>query len=242
LRALGAPDPLTTETTGGERAEAAASERFRRQEAVTEALSGAAAANGLFVLLDDLQWADAGTLQLLVHLARGLGPARVAVVATYRSTETAGRAALRDALGALAGEPAVERIRLTGLSAQEVNAQLDAVAGFTVPAEVAAAVHRRTRGNPFFVGELGRLLSTAEVTDEQGLPDGVRDAVAARIARLSPAAGTVVRAAAVLGATVDPVALAAATGLDLPDLLGLLDEATAAGILADGGFTHDLVR
>ena len=241
LRALGLPDPLTT-PAAGEGAEAAARERFRRQEAVTEALTAAAAPQGLFVLLDDVHWADAGTLQLLVHLARGLGPARVAVVATYRSTETTGRATLRDALGGLAGEPAVERVRLTGLSEGEVNAQLDAVAGFSVPASVAAAVHRRTRGNPFFVGELGRLLSSAEITDERGLPDGVRDAVAARIARLSPAGGTVVRAAAVLGTTVDPAALAAATGLDLPDVLTVLDEATAAGIVADGGFTHDLVR
>jgi DNA-binding CsgD family transcriptional regulator len=242
LRAIGSPDPLTTQAAAGERAEAAAQERFRRQEAVTEALTAAAATRGLFVLLDDLQWADALTLQVLVHLARTLGPARVAVVATYRSTDTAGRAALRAALGTLASEPAVERIRLTGLSEPEVNAQLEAVAGFTVPACVAAAVHRRTGGNPFFVGELGRLLSAAEVTDEKGLPDGVRDAVAARIARLSPAGGTVVRAAAVLGTALDPAALAAATGVDLPDVLAVLDEAAGAGIVADGGFTHDLVR
>jgi hypothetical protein len=61
------------------------------------------------VLLDDVQWADTGTLRLLVHLARNLGDGRVVVVAAYRSTETAGSPALRDALAALARERGCRR-------------------------------------------------------------------------------------------------------------------------------------
>jgi hypothetical protein len=51
-----------------------------------------------------------------VHLARGLDDIRLAVVATYRDTETAGQDAVRAALAALGREPAVTRVRLSGCS------------------------------------------------------------------------------------------------------------------------------
>ena len=53
---------------------------------------------GLLVVLDDLQWADAASLALLVHLARGTGRSRLMIVAMYRDTETTGREALSSAL------------------------------------------------------------------------------------------------------------------------------------------------
>lgn len=244
LRALALPDPLGAGAGADERADVAARERFRRYEAVSEALCGAAAPSGLYVLLDDMHWADAGTLRLLVHMVREV-PARLVLVVTYRTTETAASAVLGESLAALAAEPVVERVALTGLSEEEVGRHLDAVAGFAVPAEVAQAVHKRTHGNPFFVGELGRLLSGAPpAADVPRLPDGVRDAVRVRLARLSPPCQRVVRAAAVLGPAPDASALAHVTGLELADVFAVLDEAAAAGILAaaGAGFTHDLVR
>jgi hypothetical protein len=103
------------------------------------------------------------------------------VLATYRDTEAGD--SLRAALAELAREPSVTRIRLTGLTEDEVAAQLAGVTGWAVPDSVAAAVCRRTQGNPFFVGELGRLLTDGR---DGELPDGVRDAVRGRLARLSP--------------------------------------------------------
>ncbi|MFC4041094.1 AAA family ATPase [Dactylosporangium siamense] len=334
LRVLGLPDPLGGGAVADGRADVAAQERFRRYEAVSEALRAAAAPAGLFVLLDDLHWADAGTLRLLVHVARDV-PGRLVLVATYRTTEPATDAVFGGSLAALAVEPVVERIVLTGLSEAEVGRQLDAVTGFAVPAGVAQAVHRRTHGNPFFVGELGLLLtgsppavaepgllllpagsppavaepgplpagSPPAVTEpgllllpagsppavaepgllllpagsppavaepgplpagsppavaELRLPDGVRDAVRARLARLSAQCRRVVRAAAVLGAAPDAAVLAEVTGLEPAGVLSVLDEAAAAGILTrdagtwwgtagspeggGDGFTHDLIR
>lgn len=243
LRALALPDPLGGDADADERVDVAARERFRRYEAVTEALRAAAAPSGLFVLLDDMHWADAGTLRLLVHMAREVAD-RLVLVATYRTTETAARVALGESLAALAAEPVVERIVLGGLSEQEVGRHLDAVTGFAVPAGVAQAVHRRTHGNPFFVGELGHLLTGSLSADELRLPEGVRDAVRARLARLSPLCQRVVRAAAVLGPASDAAALAGVTGLDLAEVFAVLDEAAAAGILAavSTGFAHDLIR
>jgi DNA-binding CsgD family transcriptional regulator len=219
-----------------------ARERFRLFEVATEALVAAAQPSGLLIVLDDLQWADAATLRLLVHLAGGVTPARLMVAATYRDTETTGQEALRAAVATLAREASVTRVRLGGLNEAEVAAQLAAMTGWEVPGSVAAAIYRRTRGNPFFVGELGRLLGSS--TDGQ-LPDGVRDAVRHRLNRLSPSCHTLVASAAVLGSDVDPVAVAHVTGTDVAAVLAALDEATVAAILTGvpaRRFAHDLFR
>jgi predicted ATPase len=98
----------------------AAQERFRLFEAVTNALLTVAAPRGLLVVLDDLQWADPASVQLLVHLAMGRPGSRLVVLATYRDTETSGQESLRAALSALAREPSMTRMRLVGLSEAEV--------------------------------------------------------------------------------------------------------------------------
>ncbi len=220
----------------------AAQERFGLFEAVTDALLTVAAPRGLLVVLDDLQWADPASVQLLVHLAMGRPGSRMMVLATYRDTETAGQESLRAALSALVREPSVTRMRLVGLSEAEVAGQLAGVTGWAVPDSVATVVSRRTGGNPFFVGELGRLLTDS--TDGP-LPEGVRDAVRGRLARLSPRCRSLVSAASVLGSELDPAALAGSTGQTLDEVLAALDEAASAGIVtatAPWRFVHDLIR
>src|SRR6266508_4409346 len=236
------PAELSGGLAGRDEPPASARERFLLFEVTAEALAAAAQPIGLLVVLDDLQWADAATVRLLVHLATGVTPARLMVVATYRDTETAGQGPFHGAVAALAREASVTRVRLGGLGEAEVAAYLAAVTGWEMPASVVAAIWRRTRGNPFFVGELGRLLVSS--TDGQ-LPDGVRDAVRDRLGRLSPSCRATVAAAAVLGSDVDPVAVAHVTGTDLGTVLASLDEASVAAILIGAParrFAHDLFR
>jgi DNA-binding CsgD family transcriptional regulator/tetratricopeptide (TPR) repeat protein len=222
------------------RAETVAQERFRLFEAVGDMLRAAAEQAGLLLVLDDMQWADPASLGLLVHLARGLADSRLLVVVNYRDTETSGVQTLLNALAALTREATVTRLHLDGLSEPEVAEQLGQVTGWAVPGSVAAAVCARTRGNPFFVRELGRVL--AESSDG-ALPDGVRDAVRGRLARLTPACRSLVASAAVVGSQLDPAALAGATGRDLDVVLAALDEAATAGIIGpDCRFAHDLIR
>src|SRR5215469_8134354 len=109
LRSLGV-SVAELEHTGGR-------QRFQLFEAISDALYAAAEPSGLLVVLDDLQWADAATLQLLVHLATATTPARLMVVATYRDTDSRvtaadGREPLRPVLAAFAREATVVRIRL----------------------------------------------------------------------------------------------------------------------------------
>jgi predicted ATPase len=215
-------------------------ERFRLFDAVTGFLALAAEPSGLLVVLDDLQWADPASLRLLVYLAASVRKARLVVLGCYRDTEVGDR--LRAALAELAGEPVVTRSRLTGLAEPEVAAQLAGVTGVALPASVAAAVWRRSGGNPFFVGELGRLLVDSTDGRHEELPVGVQDAVRGRLARLSDTCRTVVSAAAVFGSEVDATGIAAVTGHELAQVLTVLDEADAAGVVTEGRFTHDLIR
>jgi predicted ATPase len=215
-------------------------------ESVREYLTDAAADTGLVLVFDDVHWADAPSLRLLRHLAAGLGAARLVLLITYRDTETGGRDELTGLLAALAREETVTRIRLTGLSQDEVAEQLAAVTGGAVAPEVAAAIGRRTHGNPFFVAELGRLHSAGSGWSSPGsLPEAVRDTVRVRLHDLTPACREVLCAAAVLGADLDPAAVAAVTGREVAAVLAALDEAAAAGIVVAGPgwcFGHDLVR
>ena len=226
--------------------DALAGRRFAVFESVREYLTDAAADTGLVLVFDDVHWADAPSLRLLRHLAAGLGAARLLLLITYRDTETGGRDELTGLLAALAREEAVSRIRLTGLSQDEVAEQLAAVTGGAVAPEVAAAIGRRTHGNPFFVAELGRLHSASSDWASPGsLPEAVRDTVRVRLHDLTPACREVLCAAAVLGADLDPAAVAAVTGQEVAAVLAALDEAAAAGIVVAGPgwcFGHDLVR
>ena len=144
---------------------------------------------------------------MLRHLAAGIGASRLLLLITYRDTETGGRDELTAFLAALAREDAVSRIRLTGLSQEEVARQLAAVTGGEVAPDLAAAIGRRTHGNPFFVAELGRLLDSGP----GALPEAVRDTVRVRLDALTPECRAVLCAAAVLGAAIDPAAVAAVT-------------------------------
>ena len=183
-QALAAPRPDTAASEG----EFTSEQRFRVFETVTDALIAAARPSGLVVVLDDLHWADAATLQLLSHLVRGSAAARLLVIATYRDTETGGRDGLRKLLAGLAGEQSVTRLRLVGLTEADIGVLLRDLVGRPVSASMSAEISRRTRGNPFFVTELGRLF-----TGDPGgwgvaaLPDGVRDAVRGRLDRAFPA-------------------------------------------------------
>jgi DNA-binding NarL/FixJ family response regulator len=236
LKALGIESTVTLEGAASSR------ERFALFQDVDDALAQAGEAVGLLVVLDDLQWADAATIALLTHVSTAVASSRLAVIVTYRDTETTGQEAVRAAVARLVGESSVTRVRLGGLSEVEVAEHIAAITGWPVPTSVAAAVAHRTQGNPFFVGELGRRLAAS--TDDR-LPEGIRDAVRDRLNRLSPDCRLLVCAAAVLGSDVDPVVLSDAADRPLSVVLAALDEAVAAGILSsDNGlrFAHDLIR
>jgi hypothetical protein len=126
------------------------------------------------VVIDDAQWADEATLDVLRLLADRLEVVRAAVIVAYRD-ELDRWHPLRIVVGEIGAGRAITRVRLQPLSLQAVTV-LAARYGAS-PAEL----YGNTRGNPFFVTEV---LEASDI----GVPPTVRDAVLARAVRLSPAA------------------------------------------------------
>ena len=112
-------------------------------------------------MLEDGHWADAPTLQLLRHLARSVPDARLLVLATFRDTEADVPAELADALADLRRSDDVVRLRLGGLTDDDVAEFVRRSAGAEVDpalAELAHAIRELTEGNAFLLCELWRTL------------------------------------------------------------------------------------
>jgi class 3 adenylate cyclase len=113
------------------------------------------------LVLDDLQWADTGSPQLLRHLMSSDQKMRLLVVGTYRDNELSCAHPLLDTLGALRRHDGVSRIELRGFDDAGVVDFLEASGGRMLDdagTGLALAVYRETDGNPFFVSEVLRHL------------------------------------------------------------------------------------
>jgi hypothetical protein len=185
----------------------------------------------MLLVLEDVHWADEATLDILRYLGRRLAGTELMILATFRSEELNRDHPLTVVLGDLATLPGVIRMQLPPLSATGVRQLLDA-AGSDLDA---GAIFERTGGNPFYVTEV--LAAGAD-----RVPATVRDAVLARVSRLSPAAQEVAGVTSVLGRRAEADFVAAVSGRPL----AAVDECLDRGVLViDGttvGFRHDLAR
>ncbi|MEV5953288.1 BTAD domain-containing putative transcriptional regulator [Streptomyces sp. NPDC051987] len=222
----------------------AAAGRFRMHRAFAAWLRAAAARGPLAVLLEDLHRADAETLAL-VEAAAAVTGVPLLTVAGYRPTEVGEH--LLKTLAHLA-PAAPHRIALGGLTVRDTATLVEAVCGTAVDPATVAAVAERTGGNPFYVLESARLLADeGALVAISDVPQGVRDVLRRRLALLPPAARSVVQLTAVLGLEAEVALLVDAADTDEEQVLGGLDAALAAGLLAEPGpgrvrFVHALVR
>ena len=239
-------------------------ERYRLFEAVTAVLEAGTQHGPVLLVLDDLHWADRPSLMLMRHLTRSPRLQRLLVLGTYRETDLDRRHPLSETLSDLRREQGYERVLLRGLSVDEVRDLMEAAAGhefrgrgLTIP----EAIHRETEGNPFFIAEVLRhMIETGkfyqrdgvwvfDTSSALGLPEGVRDVISQRLARLSDVANRVLAQASVLGRDVEFSVLAAMTGNE-DEALAAVEEAVDSGLLEESHerrvpsyqFTHALVR
>jgi tetratricopeptide (TPR) repeat protein len=211
------------------------------------------APEGSLLIVDDVHWADRPTMQFLVHLARRLVGARLLVVVSYRTVELDRAVSLAEALAELSREGVMARIDLGPLSPAELGLLVDQSWASTPPAAL-DALYQQTEGNPFFVVELLRHLRAEGVgpaalaagLEGLSLPEGVRQVIATRLARLTAPANRLLEACAVLGDAVSFDVLAAVCDDEDDALLDALDEAVDAGMLREEGvgyhLSHALIR
>jgi class 3 adenylate cyclase/tetratricopeptide (TPR) repeat protein len=236
------------------------SDRARFFAAVASLLSRMSAQDAVLLVLDDLHWADQGTLLLFRHLARTSDPLSLLVLATYRDTEVSRTHPLAVALADLRRETTFERIELAGLSEADVGALLRSLLGRTPPDDLTRELVTETQGNPFYLEEIVRHLEEAETADGGhlldelsidmlGVPDSVRDVLLRRLQRLGAGAQDAISKAAVLGSEFDAAVLACLLGLDASSVVALLDEGLGARLIVElpdrigrYGFPHALVQ
>ena len=171
--------------------------RFRLFDSFATFLAGVSRARPMVLVLDDLHWADEPSLLLLRFVARRLADTGLLVIGTYRDVELGRHHPLADTLGELSAIDGVRRISLRGLDPEGIADYIELTAGVDrPPADLAAAIHDQTDGNPFFIGEVVRLMAAEghlgerEARRQVQIPQGVREVVGRRLDRLSERAPT----------------------------------------------------
>jgi DNA-binding NarL/FixJ family response regulator len=220
-------------------------------QAIRGAFEGLARQRLVVVFLDDLQWADAATLEVLGDWARPLPGLPLLVLGAYRSDELALRHPLRSLRGRVRAAGAEHHVQLGALAPAESALVVERVLGPGVSPEVASTIHRRAGGVPFYLEELAVAVAQAgdgagEAASVGAVPESVRDAVLLRVARLSgPARGLAeVAAAAGLPVPLEVLAELASDEADVDELVetGLLVERSpAARGPGEVAFGHALV-
>jgi DNA-binding SARP family transcriptional activator len=199
-------------------------------EAVTALLRGLASQTPVLVVIDDLQYAGQSTVELLHFLGRQVTDSRLLTLVTVRAEQMA-------EIGA-ALEPVADRVDVGPLAptAVQLLAQ-DAGQG-----AFAADILQRTRGHTLFVVEVLRALRGGDA----GVPESLRSAVQARVRSAGAPVETLLRAAAVVGAALDPLTLGALLDLAPAAAVDLCEQGLRAKLLIVSGrhyeFANDLIR
>ncbi|WP_405393786.1 ATP-binding protein [Microbispora hainanensis] len=221
--------------------------RYRRFDAVVEALRDRATGDGLLLVLDDLHAADLGSLRLLQHVASEAADLPLMLLALFRDGQAG--TDRHEVLSAVGRERGAHRIRLGALAAGDVTELATRAAAGPLDAATLRAIGERSGGNPLFVVELARLAGTGE-----RLPRGIRATIGRRLDALPADTRLLLRRASVHGREFDAATLAATVRLTRdetvtrlgPALDVALDAALDAGVLvADGPvlrFDHVLTQ
>ncbi|HEY0859125.1 MAG TPA: AAA family ATPase [Albitalea sp.] len=234
-------------------------ERSRLGSAVQALLEQAARGGLRAVIVDDLQYADAASVELLHPL---VGAAPCGWVIAMRPHELG--AAARSLVEAHAASTRARAVQLQPLDAPSIAALLDSLAidGVAGLAQ-AESLHRRTGGNPLYLletlkvalaagsrgarptGALAMRPVPAPAPGEPGIAwpraDNVLRLIQQRLTRLSPLALKLARCAALAGQDLSSPLAAQVLGLRPLDLADAWAELEAAQVLREGAFAHDLI-
>ena len=238
--------------------------RLRLLEAVGTLIARLAETRPIVLLLDDLQWVDSASLDLLVAIVRYQPAIRLLILATCRERSIASRVPLERTIRELSRLRVLRAVELSRMT-RDATAELAAdYLGAPLDSESTQMLFDQSEGNPFFVEELLRgwldadvLRQFDDVSGESGLhvnvdsrapmPASILIAVRERLAVLNPATIETLRTAAVIGRSFDINVLATASGTPTDEVEVRLVSATEANIIEttpDGLYTfrHDLIR
>jgi DNA-binding SARP family transcriptional activator len=183
------------------------------------------------LLVDDAQWLDEASLDLLDYFARRLTgkDGALTVLLTWRGEDTPPEHRLRALLAEAERAGRAHAISLARLQLADVH-QLAQSAASGLPSALADRLYRETEGSPLFVVEyLKALSSNPELNADWPLPPTVRDLLATRLATLSEVAQQTLTAAAIIGRSFDAETVQAASGRSEDETVTALEELVARG-------------
>ena len=230
--------------------EPSAGARLRLFDAFVTTLDAITGRRPLLLILEDLHWAEAATIRLLVHLAGRTDGSPQMLIVTYRDTEIGERHPLTAGLAELHRALPVKLVSLHGIDTPAVAAMLGRAAAGGPTLGSPRTLRDRTGGNPFFIEQL--LKGEAVLGEEPGAgppPAGVEHVIALRVAALGSGARAVLGAAAVSGSEFELSLLVEVLELPVAAVLDVLDAAERARLIAGEpgqpgryAFVHALVR
>jgi DNA-binding CsgD family transcriptional regulator len=234
-------------------------ERRRLVLAITQFVSRLAADKPILAIVEDLHWSDDASLEVILHLARGVATQPILLLLTYRNDEV--QPALAHLLAELDRNRLAAELRLDRLRPSDVDAMVRAIFGVgrAIRADFLDVLAALTDGNPFFVEEtLKSLVASGDIFYADGawnrkdldvlqIPRSVQDAVRRRAAGLGEPARRALALAAVAGRRFDFALLQDLLQVEEDDLLAAIKELIAAQLVVEESadrfaFRHALTR
>ncbi|MFC1571650.1 protein kinase [Candidatus Margulisiibacteriota bacterium] len=211
---------------------------------VTQAFLNAAASkeNPLVIFLDDLQWTDLGTIELLRFLVPQLLLSHILIIGSFREEEVETSQPLLGLLNRLREEKILFReINLRPFGAPETGQMIRETFGYQgeVPEELLEMVQELAKGNPFYTLQMLRAMVDEEVIyfEEQewqfdvkrlqqvSLPTSLMELILVRVGTLKPEIRNILSFASVIGRDFKYEILASITKMPTDEVLDVLDEA-----------------
>jgi DNA-binding CsgD family transcriptional regulator/tetratricopeptide (TPR) repeat protein len=235
----GRPDRLEADPGSDAPDHAAADDRFaqvRLFELVLGVFQRLARVAPLVLVVEDLQWADPSTRDLLAFLVRNLRDERVLLIATVRTDELDPRHAFMAYLAELERGERVDRIDLARLSRDDLSRLLADELGHEPDPALVDRTWERTGGNPFYAEQI---LAVSQERDDGDLPARLRDVVLARVGAVPETGQEVLRVASAAGTRIDDELLVAVAELAAPVVREALRDVVDRRILVPAGGAAD---
>jgi tetratricopeptide (TPR) repeat protein len=236
-------------------------ERLRLFDAVAQFLIAISRRTPVVLILDDLHWADRGTVAMLSHVARFVSNNSILMIGAYRDAEVDRKHPLATTLATISRQRDFDKLMLHGLEESDLVDLLGMIGDQDAPAALVKALGGATDGNPLFIREvLLHLVEERKIwqggqgwiaqlnVEKLGIPDSVRQIVGRRLLRLSAQANRLLSVASAFNGEFSFVIAASVAELDEDSALRAIDEALDAQVLRFGSnsesfdFTHAVIR
>ncbi len=212
-------------------------QRHRLFDAISQAIVGGDRPR--LLIIDDLQWCDAETIELIGFLVHSRSTAPILVIATVRTEEIPDGHPLVGLVDALTHDQAMTAVPLDRFDESTTATLAARMRGAeSIDKKLAARIWNETEGNPLFIVETLRAGISADGS-EAVLTPTMRVVLRARLDQLSEGARRIAEVAAVIGRPFSIGLLAAASGSDDQEIVARIDELWRRRIIRDQGFRYD---